>query len=232
MNGLKKQIFLLGAIALFGVCSSAIATPVGTASITNCTPGGGVTVSATSITWLPVAGTNLGCIATGLPTSISYSGGTFTSGTGTISDLPAGSLNPFMVLAGGALDFSLTAFGAVSPTDGVCSTSVALASGHSCVTSVGSPFLLISQGASTAISLTTLGVLTDTGNGSTSLYSGLFTTQEAFTTAAIATIIDGGGSLTNTYSATLTTIPEPATVALLGLGVVLIGIGRKRLHKR
>src|SRR5512135_798798 len=226
MNGLTKQMYLLGAIALLGISSSALATPVGSASITNCTPSGGVTVSATSIIWLPVAGTNLGCIATGLPTSISYSGGTFTSGTGTISDLPAGSLNPFMVLASGVLDFSLTAFGAVSPTDGICSTSVALASGHSCVTSLGSPFLLISQGASTAISLTTLGVLTDTGNGSHSPYFGIFTTQLALTTAQIAATIDGGGSITNTYSATLTTVPEPATLGFLGLGVVLLGIGR------
>src|SRR5579863_6374056 len=88
MRKYKIQSYLLAGIACFGFTASAWATPIGTASITNCTPNGGVTVSATTITWLPSAGTNLGCIATGLPTSISYSGGTFTSGTGTISDLP------------------------------------------------------------------------------------------------------------------------------------------------
>src|ERR1700690_578221 len=139
MKRSNQRLYLLAALVFLGLSSRASADPVGTASITNCTPNGGITISATTITWLPVAGTNLGCIATGIPTSISYSGGTFTSGTGVISDLPGGSINPFMVLAGGLLDFSLTSFAAPSPTDGICSTSVALASGRSCVAFVGSP---------------------------------------------------------------------------------------------
>ena len=230
------------AIALFGLLclaltGSALANPIGTAAITNCTPDGGTTISATTITWLPLAGANLGCIATGLPTSISYSGGTFTSGTGTISDLPAGSTNPFLVLAGGALDFSLTSFSAPTPTDGVCSTSVALASGHSCVVFVGSPFLLISEGTSTVLTLIANGLATDEGNSSTSQYTGLFSSQFSSTTAGIASTIDEGGSITSTYSATLTlgsgpAVPEPSTLAFLSVGLALAGIGRKRFGKR
>jgi hypothetical protein len=241
MKLFNQRFCLVAALAFLGLASRAGASPVGTVSLTNCTPGGGVVITATTITWLPVAGTNLGCIATGLPTSISYSGGTFTSGTGTISDLPAGSTNPFMVLAGGGLDFSLTAFQAPTPTNGVCSTTVALASGLSCVAFVGSPFLFISQGTTTSLSLITDGVATDTGDSSTSSYLGLFTSQVPVTTAQIAAAIYAGGSLTDTYSATLLvgngggsggSMPEPSTLGLLSVGLALAGIPRKRFGKR
>lgn len=233
MKRLDHRLYLVAGIAFLGLSSHAIASPLGMADISNCPPGGGVTISATTFTWLPSAGPNVGCIAAGPPTSLSYSGGTFTSGTGTIRDLSGSSTNPFMVLAGGVLDFSLTGFGAVSPTDGVCSTTVALALGHSCVTSAGSPILLVSEGALTALSWTTLGVVTDTGNSSTSPYKGLFSQQLTSNTAAIASTIDAGGSITDTYSAAiLVGIPEPASFALLSVGLVLFGIGRKRFGKR
>lgn len=231
-----KQIGLLAVVTCLVFTGVASASPLGTANISNCTPNGGVTVSATTITWLPAAGANLGCIATDPPTSISFSGGTFTSGTGTISDLPAGSTNPWVVL-GGVLDFSLSAFVAPAPTDGVCSTSVALALGHSCITAIGSPFLLISQGATTAVSLIANGVVTDTGDASTSNYQGIFTTQLTVTTAQIAATLDGGGSVNTTYSATLsveapTGTPEPGTISMFLLGgVALAGLGRKRFGK-
>lgn len=243
MNLRAKFFFATGWLGLLVLTlpGSALANPIGTGAITNCTPGGGVTISnlmdiPPSILWLPVAGANLGCIATGLPTSISYSGGTFTSGTGTISDVP-GSSNPFLVLAGGVLDFSLTSVAAPTPTDGVCSTSVALASGHSCVAFFGSPFLLLSQGTSTVLTLAINGVVTDEGNLSTSPYTGLFSSPFSSTTAAIASTIDQGGSITSTYSATLAlgsgpAVPEPSTLAFLNVGLALVGIGRKRFGKR
>jgi hypothetical protein len=230
----------MAAIAFLGLSTHASANPTGVATITNCTPNGGVKISVTSITWLPVAGANEGCIATSIPTSISYSGGTLTAaGTGTIENLTTGSIDPFLVLAGGVLDFSLASFEPPTPTDGVCSNSVALASAHSCVAVVGSPFLLISQGASTELSATTDGVVTDTGNSSTTPYTGLFSSTLGFTTADIAAVIDTGGSILTTYTATLTlgpgtgaTVPEPSTLAILSIGSVLIGITRRCFGKR
>ncbi len=240
MKHLTYRLYLAAGIAFLGLSSHAIASPIGEASISSCTPGGGVTMSAISIAWLPSAGSGLGCIATGLPTSIAYSGGTFTSGTGTIEDIPTGSPGTFLVLAGGVLDFSITGFGAPTSTDGICSTSVALASSHSCITFAGSPFLLVSQGASTAITFTPFGIVTDTGNGSTSSYTSLFTTQANANTASLAAVFDAGGSVTGTYSAILTMdgtggtsgVPEPATLSLLSVGLVLFGIGRKSFGKR
>src|ERR1035438_7767958 len=110
-----KQIGLLAVVTCLVFTGVASASPLGTANISNCTPNGGVTVSATTITWLPAAGANLGCIATDPPTSISFSGGTFTSGTGTISDLPAGSTNPWVVLGGVRSQPALT-WDALRPT--------------------------------------------------------------------------------------------------------------------
>jgi hypothetical protein len=138
-----------------------------------------------------------------------------------------------MTLAGGVLSFGLTAFQAPAPSDGICSTSVTLTSGHSCIIVAGSPFLLTSNGATTTVGLVALGTVTDTGDASTSLYKGLFTTQSGSSTDQIAANILAGGSQQNTYSATLIVgAPEPGTVSMFLLGgIALIGIGRKRFGK-
>ncbi len=244
MNNFKKYSYLFAGVAFFAFSGLAMASPMGTISFTNCTPDGGATVTATTITWLPDLGGGRGCIATGLPTSVTYSGGTFTSGTGSIEDLPAGP-PPFMLFAGGVLSFGFGSFSTPVATDGVCSTTVTLASGHSCIIFAGSPFLLTSDGTTTTVTLDIMGIVTDTGapiGSNTSQYAALFTTQSNFSTDQIAANINSGGSQQNTYSATLIitppvgqpTVPEPATATLagLGIGLVVIGYGRKRFETR
>lgn len=238
MKRFNHRFYLIAATAFLAIASRAGASPVGTANISNCNPFGGVQITATTITWLPSAGVNLGCIAATLPTSISFSGGTFISGIGTISDLPAGSTNPFMVLGGGLLDFSLSSYTAPTPSNGICSTSVALAVGESCIISVGSPFLLTSDATGTALSWITNGIATDAGNSSTSTYHGLFTEQVPVTTAQIAAAIDAGGTVSDTYAATLivgkagASAPEPSTLAFFTVALALVGIPRKRFRNR
>ena len=143
-----------------------------------------------------------------------------------------------MSLAGGVLDFSLTSFATPNPTNGICSTTVALSAGDSCIVAAGSPFLFFSAGTTTTLSFDALGVLTDTGNSSTNSYSGLFTSQLTATTSQLAAAIDTGGFITSTYSATLntgpgtgSTTPEPATLTLLGTGLALFAGIRKRFVK-
>ncbi len=48
-------------------------------------------------------------------------------------------------------------------------------------------------------------------------------------------VIDAGGSITDTYSATLTvgtrTVPEPSDLAFVGVGLLMMGIVRQRFGK-
>jgi hypothetical protein len=256
MKNYKKLAYLIAGMAVIGLSGSAIAGPIGpsgSGTITNCTPAGGVTVTATTVTWAPSAGSGLGCIAAGLGTSIStFSGGGInSSSSGTISNLPPGG-GTFFTLTNGVdtLNFAFVAGNVITPgfttpvtTDGICSTTTALALNHSCVVAANSPFLLTEDSGGTLVSLVLAGAtVTDTGNGGTSFYTANFSTQDNRTTAQIANTIDPtssgcptcqGSSITDTYSATLTVgTPEPATLAGLGAGLVLIGLGRKRFGKR
>jgi len=232
MNGLKKRIYLLGAIALFGISSSAMATVVGNFNVANCA-GGGVTVSLTTIVWSP-AGTvpNSGCIDSGIGTSLTYSGGTLGAGAvGNILNLTAGggSVNNFMTFLGTTLDFVLTGLGPGSANTN-CS---GLAIGQSCSVVAGSPFILTNVGnGNTAISLGAFGTIAD--GGVTSGWSGAFTTQLNLSASAIQTTELGGGSIASTHSGqfSVSAVPEPGTVSMFLLGgLTLLGIGRKRFRK-
>ncbi|HKT36048.1 MAG TPA: PEP-CTERM sorting domain-containing protein [Nitrospira sp.] len=217
---------------LFAIVTPAFATPLGSFNVANCS-GGGVTISETSLTWLPlgtVAGT--GCIDTGAGTNIVYSGGTLGGGVaGNLSNLSLSSalpLNNFMTFSGSTLDFMLTGGG---PGAGsiLCG---GLLVGQSCSIAAGSPFILTSLGSNTLFSFNVFGTVADATG--TSTWSGAFTSQFNMTAAAIQTLLLAGGSITSTYSGQftltpLTSVPEPATLAFLGFGMAgLAGLRRLR----
>jgi hypothetical protein len=226
-----------------GVCiPAASATPMGLLATANC-PGGGVTVTATTIDWSP-AGAG-GCTVTGDPTNVSHTG---TGGpallpgvTGTITDLTLGvTMLPvanFMTFPG--LSFTLSAIG---PGPGTTNCA-GLSNFQSCAVYAGSPFGLTMLPTGTEVSLPVSGTVTDSTG--TSTWTGAFTQPISnMTPAQVQTAIcpggalpcAGGGSTTTTYAghftvtAGQTIVPEPATLTSILLGGLLVagGLFRRR----
>jgi hypothetical protein len=222
-------------LACFCIMGTATASPIGTLNIANC-PGGGVTVTATSITWSPATMSGYGCIATGIGTNVMFSGGTLTAGTtGDIKDLQANgpsTVDMFMVFPG--LDFILNGFGAGSANTNCASANTV---GASCSIVPGSPFVLtylgLVQGVpTTTVSLSAFGDVVD-ANGSSG-WSGGFSTQINSTPGAIQSNFGTTGSISSTHSAQfiLTAVPEPMTVFLIGAGLILVALIRRPRHQR
>lgn len=220
------RIQIIGGLLFFAAVG--FATPTGTLRIANC-DGGGVTVTANTIDWLPVGG-GVGCIVTGTPTNITYSGGTLGVGVpGTIKDLPTAPLTDFMTFTGaGDLHFELLGLGP-GPANLNCA---GLNPFESCSAFAGSPFALTlaADGQQTIVSLRAFGTVTDaTGYGS---WNGSFSvTIPDLTPAQIASIINTpGGSVTSTDSGSfiLTAVPEPGSFALIGGGLIGLALFRRR----
>ena len=221
------------AISMIAFTPNASAAVTGQLDVTNCTAGG-VTVTATMIDWLPAAGGS-GCIVTGSPTSVSFSGGTLGSGvTGTILDLTAPTSFPvanFMTFSGApSLHFDLTSLGP-GPANTVC-TAALDPNAPACSVFAGSPFILQSTSTGTAVTLSARGTAGDSSAiGSTWL--GAFTTQiSGVSPAAIQAAILSGGSETSTYSGdfriTVSPVPEPGTLGTMLFGGLLIAAGYLR----
>jgi hypothetical protein len=235
MRNFKTQAFLIAGLCFLGMSGIASADATGSASLADC-GGGGDIISATTLNWSPV-GTqpNTGCFRTGISTSISYSGGLVAAGAfGNIKDLTAGgSVDQFMTILGTLplLDFVLTAILPPATASTACDTVV----GDSCIVAPGSPFLLTNTATGVSIVLDPVGTITD--GGVTNPWSAIFTTQLSGTTdVAVQAIINGGGSISSSYSAALTigssttAVPEPNTLSLcLAGGLALFGIGRRRV---
>jgi PEP-CTERM motif len=227
----QTKLWILAAVAVCGFAGSAMATPVGILNTANC-GGGGVDVTATTITWLPAAGAGVGCITTGLGTNVSYTGGTLGAGVnGQIKNLTVGggAVDLFMSFTGTPLDFVLTGLGPGSST--ICSGAVGL--NQTCSATATSPFVLTNLGANTGVSLTAFGTANDGGGGSAN-WTGAFTTQlSGLTLTQVLTILGNGGTIESTHSASFTvsaaSVPEPATLSMMGLGLLGLGlIGRRK----
>jgi len=231
---LSSVVVAIGVLSLVSLAPTmASATAMGSLNETNC-GGGGVTVNATTITWLP-AGTvgGTGCIVTGAGTDVTYSGGALLAGvTGNIMNLtPGGVVDNFMTFQGTSLDFVLDPFTPPVTTNGT--DCAGTPTGGTCVAAAGSPFVLENLGGgNTAVALTAFGTVLD--GGVTSTWSGSFSTQLNMTPAEIQSTIFGGGSITSTYAAqfAVTAVPEPATFFMIGIGLAALGMTAKRNKAR
>jgi hypothetical protein len=84
----------------------------------------------------------------------------------------------------------------------------------------------------TGVGLTAFGHIVD--GGVTSLWSGTFTTQLTVAPGSVQSTILSGGSETSTHSGQfiLTAVPEPATLTMIGGGLLLLGSLMKRIKAR
>ncbi len=226
---------VLAIFAALLLSTPAKADVAGIINVSNCVgAGNGMTLTATTIDFtLPVGGGN-GCTETTTGTSITYTGGgpLTSTVTGLVKDLsvPSGTVLDFMTFTGNPnLHFDLTSLG-----PGVANTNCASLFVE-CSPSPGSPFVLTGTPSGTSLSLSASGVARD-ASGHSSTWFGSFSTQfPGVTAASIQTTLNGGGTISSTYSGSFTVtaasqVPEPTTILLLGTG--LAGIAAKVRKRR
>jgi hypothetical protein len=83
----------------------------------------------------------------------------------------------------------------------------------------------------TSVTLDAHGTILDIGDGSTSFWSGSFTTQiNTMDPAAIQAQIVGGGAIVSSFSGEfdVTNVPEPVSMSLIGGGLIALAAIRRR----
>jgi hypothetical protein len=224
------------------------ASVLGSLNEANCNPNGGVTITNTSIKWLPTTGGGTGgCINAGPGTNLSWSTGVLTGATlgitGNILNLPPNApVTGFMTftgMAGGPLSFDLGAIPSPVVSAGLCNSAQAAVTGSTCVATATSPFVVTNLGAGNiSVSLSVNGTIKDPGVPSqVSTWDGSFSTQINQSPLGIYNIFNGGsGTLTSTQSGQFNasaapTVPEPGTVGMILIGGLLLASAKRRRAK-
>jgi len=225
-----RTLMTAGALAL---ATTASAAPFGLLQLSS--GGTGVVVTADAIDWLPGGGGS-GTMVTDSGTNVGYNGGALVGGgvAGTIMDLPPTPSPNFMTFAGHPLVFSLAGLGPGSAND--CGNPGAgfITSGSCSFTAFGSPFILtVIDDDTTFVGLGAFGTVTEGAGVST--WNGSFSTQVQLSLADVYDAIYGPGgtgfiqsSYSGEFNVRIVPVPEPASMALFGLGVTAIAIRLRR----
>jgi hypothetical protein len=103
---------------------------------------------------------------------------------------------------------------------------------------VPNPFDLVNSSATTSsATITFRGNAVNTATGETDTFVGVFTTQFTVPYQTLLTTISGGGTVSTSYSATITvtpsssTVPEPASFVLFGLGLIGLSVVGSRRYR-
>jgi len=250
---LMARFQLVLALLVLGVALGSIATasPVGFLTVGICSlPGSGVSVSgpggvpANTIDWQPPIGGGNGCTVTGVGTSVAYTGGgpLINAVTGTIKDLTlgGGTVTDFMTFVGNPnLHFDLSGLGP-GPANTICATTLD-PNAPACQVGGGSPFKLTPTSGGTDIALAANGIARDT-SGINSTWVGNYSTtfpgitpaqiQQAIVANATVAGFCSAGTCTSpysgTFSVTLSAVPEPVSLVLIGCGLIGLAIVKRR----